>query len=129
MAELYRDMIGEAGQKKQWGVTTFWNIKKKEDELKAGKFIPLSSKKRVQEFLESHLVITGPLNATKVIFELNVEDQCKFFEKFPLCETLILQNWKNPISDVTLRTISMTMSDHLLELDMSFSSGNIHITY
>ena len=120
--ELYRDIIDAAGKAKQHGVTTFWNIKKKEDDLKAGKHIPLASRKRVQEFLEQNLVITGPLNGSKALVELNVEDQCKFFEKFPQCETLILQSWKAPISDLTLRTISMTMADRLLELDMSYSS-------
>ena len=117
-----RDEVGLAGRNKSWGITTYNNIKKKSDEIQSGKYIPLAPKKNVRDFLSSHLIITGPLNGTRAVFELNVEDQCKFFERFPNCEKLILQSWKNPLSDLTLRCISMTMGGNLKEIDFSFSS-------
>ena len=119
-----RDMVADAGKKVQWGVKTYQNIKKKEDDIKAGKSVTLAPRKTVREFLEAHLVITGPLDATNALFELSIEDQCSFFSSFPRCETLLLRSWKS-IAQKTLRCISMTMGERLLELDLSYSNADV----
>ena len=107
-----------------WGKLTFEHLRRKEEELRSGNVLYLSARKRVQEALESNLVISGTLDGSTVLSDLSIDDQCSFFMNYPKCENLILQGWIVPIADVTLRCVSITMGENLIELDMSNSMVN-----
>jgi hypothetical protein len=109
-----------------WGERTYWNMKKREDEaLSMGDSISSTSKSlglnsRVRKALEDHAVVTGPLDASKIIEKLSEEELCLFFPEYTQCQNFILTSWFS-ISTNVLRCISMTFAESLIELDMSRS--------
>ncbi len=112
---------------KNWGAITFQNIHKREQEIAKGinttKIFPLESK--VRKALESHPTVHGPLDATDVLETLSEDEQCSFFSEYPELEILTLRSWAT-ISQNVLRCISISFSEHLLELDLSKSAVQAH---
>lgn len=105
-----------------WGRLTFEHLRRNDEASLTGKAAYFSTTRSVKDALEANILTAGVLNGSGVLSDLSVEDQCSFFSCYPKCEKLVLQGWTNPISDSTLRCISIVMGESLLELDMSYSS-------
>lgn len=134
--ELARD-YARAKKGINWGKLTFEHLKKKSDARKNcnsnnntsnnysnNSIVTYSSTKdNVRNALEDNPLISE-LNGTKILTELSIDDQCTFFSNYIKCEKLILQDFKIIISDITLRCITIVMSDTLIELDLSNSIVN-----
>lgn len=78
--------------------------------------------KALRQCFETQPVVTGPLDGGVVLKVLSEDDQCHFFLKYPKLEVLKLNDWKE-ISNKTLRCISMTFGENLLDID--FSGSNV----
>lgn len=114
----------ELRKPKNWGAVAFQNIFQRQQELKNGtlaqktKVLGLNSK--VREVLERYPTIRGPLDMSQLVNELNDEELIIFIQHYQQLEHLIIQSWMK-LSANFLRCVSMTISDTLLELDLSFS--------
>jgi hypothetical protein len=76
----------------------------------------------LKECFEAQPVVSGPLDGGVVLRVLSEDDQCHFFSKYPKLEVLKINDWKN-ISNKTLRCISMTFGENLIDID--FSGSNV----
>ena len=122
--ELARaDAIAKKGI--NWGKLTFEHLLKKDDYRRgvaADKASQFSEKEPLRDKFESNLKAVTELDGGKELLNLSIEDQCKFFSSYPNCKKLIIRGWNTPISDSTLRCISIVMGESLLELDLSYSA-------
>ena len=108
-----------------WGKLTFEHLLKKDAhrrEIAADKASLFSDKEPHRDEFESNLKAVTELDGGKELLNLSIEDQCKYFSSYPNCKKLTLRGWNAPISDSTLRCISIVMGESLLELDLSYSA-------
>jgi hypothetical protein len=112
-----------------WGKLTFEHIFKKNEDLKKKNTVYLTNRDKVQSALRDNLLVTlsDAVDGSAVLTDLNVDDQCAFFQSYPTCKILILRGWKERISDTTLRCLSIAMGECLVEIDMSYSNVDSHI--
>lgn len=101
---------------KNYGELQFKSLRRREHEPPRER----PPKPAVFDHLQLQPTVTGPLDATRAVFELTEEEQCEFFTHYPKCKCLILRRWEK-LSDNVLRCISFTMGDSLEEVDFSFS--------
>lgn len=109
-----------ASRPTNWGAYTYKRLKAREFEksLPGGGFKPSSV--RVQAALDENLDELGPLDLTDYIHSLNEEEICDLISHFPKCENLIMKDWER-LPDKILRSISITMGQNLVEIDLSGS--------
>lgn len=120
--ELFRQEY-ELNLPRNWGQVTFDRLKRREEDLSKSSKNTLAKPLRVQSAIEAHPTITGPLDASSTLHDLTEDEQCMFFTAFPKCKSLLLNNWSS-ISAKTLRCISMTLGEELIEIDLSNSLVN-----
>ena len=105
-----------------WGEVTYKSLKQRE--LEKGHILSQTldpPRNSVREALEAHATVSGPLDATDILFTLSEEDQLDFFGRYPSVRILYLRDWGN-ISSHILRNISVTFGEKLVELDLSGAS-------
>jgi hypothetical protein len=88
--ELFREEM-ERRKGPNWGKITFERMLRREEENRSGKSLTPRPRRRVLDALETHLVVSGPLDGSKAVAELTVDEQCTFFSSYPQCEKLILR--------------------------------------
>ena len=94
--------------------------------LKPKRQQPLAPNHAVRYALLQHEVDEGTLDATSVLTALSDIDLVDFFTRFPNCKSLVLQSWES-ITNNVMRAVAMTLGEHLIELDLSYSkiSGDL----
>ena len=94
--------------------------------LKPKRQQPLAPNHAVRSALLQHEVDEGTLDATSVLTALSDIDLVDFFTRFPNCKSLVLQSWES-ITNNVMRAVAMTLGEHLIELDLSYSkiSGDL----
>lgn len=117
--ELFRQEY-ELSRPKKWGEITYKKLKQREEDLKKNADKPKFIRDRIRSALESHPVVSGPLDATELMRQLSPEEQCDFFSRYENCTQLILKGWEF-IDSKVLRCISITMGESLREIDLSNS--------
>ena len=99
--ELFRAEY-ELNKPKNWGAKTFKRLQEREIE----KLLPPKElTTNLKTVLSETKVTNTEIDVTQLLTTLSDEEMCEYFNHIPICNTLIMQRWKQ-CSDQVLRCIT-----------------------